>query len=68
MDKVDFLSSSKSQKKDPRLTKIFAPQAIYSKKQDKKGVFMHFLENFDQKIAYFRRALPLKVSVYIEKF
>ena len=28
------------------------------KKQAKKGVFRHFLENFDKKIAFFRRAVP----------
>ena len=27
-------------------------------KQGKKGVFRHFFENIDQKIAFFRRALP----------
>ena len=26
-----------------------------------KGVFRHFLENADQKFAFFRRALPLKL-------
>ena len=35
---------------------------IFEKKTVKKGVFRHFLENFDQKIAFFRRALPLKIS------
>ena len=30
----------------------------------KKAVFGHLLENFDQKIAFFWRGLPLKVSIY----
>ena len=30
----------------------------------KKAVFGHFLKNFDKKIAFFWRALPLKVSIY----
>ena len=34
------------------------------KNRQKKGVFRHFLENFDQKIAFFRRA-PTSYLVYI---
>ena len=30
-------------------------------KQAKKGVFRHFLENFDQKIAFFGAPSPLKL-------
>ena len=30
----------------------------------KKAVFGHFLKNFDKKIAFFWRAVPLKVSIY----
>ena len=30
----------------------------------KKAIFGHFLKNFDKKIAFFWRALPLKVSIY----
>ena len=33
------------------------------KKTAKKDVFRHFLENFDQKIAFFRRALPPQVYI-----
>ena len=42
----------------PILAKFFAPQAKFWKKQAKKGVFRHFLENFDRKIAFFRPAVP----------
>ena len=43
---------------DPRLINFSPPQVIFFKKQAKKGVFMHFSENFGQKIAFFRRVLP----------
>ena len=33
------------------------------KKQAKKGVFSHFLENFDQKIGFFGARFPLKTSI-----
>ena len=45
--------------KDRNLNKFSAPQAIFFKK-GQKSVFRHFLENFDQKIAFYRRALPPK--------
>ena len=35
-------------------------QNFAKKKQANKGVFRHFLENVDQKIVFFWRALPLK--------
>ena len=56
------------------LAKIFSAAGKNLKKQSKKGVFRHFLENFDQKIAFFRRALPpqkyntLAPKASLEKF
>ena len=43
---------------------IFCAAGKILKKQSKQGVFRHFLESFDQKIAFFRSALPLKISIY----
>ena len=51
-----FRAQPKHQK-DPVLTKFYAPQLKISKKQAKKNVFRHFLENVDQKLRCFR-ALP----------
>ena len=39
--------------KNPVLAKISAPQATFWKKKVEKGAFRHFLESFDQKIAFF---------------
>ena len=36
----------------------------FSEKTGQKAVFRHFLKNFDKKIEFFWRALPLKVSIY----
>ena len=44
--------------KDSILTKLSEPQAKIFLKKAKNGVFRHFLKNVDQKIAFFRRALP----------
>ena len=58
-----------NQYKDPILTKFSALQANFwrRKKQAKKGVFRDFFENVDQKIPFFRRALPLQIwkSAYV---
>ena len=37
---------------------MFWAEGKILKKQAEKGVFWHFLEKFDQKISFFRRALP----------
>ena len=37
---------------------IFCAAGKILKKQSKKGIFRDFLENVDEKIAFFRRALP----------
>ena len=53
---------------------IFCAAGKILKKQAKNGVFRHFLEIIDQKIAFFRRALPpqneytLAPKVPLEKF
>ena len=43
----------------PIFAKFSAPQESL-KKTGQKGVFMHFLKKFDQKIVFFWRALPLQ--------
>ena len=52
VDQIKFPRSSKS------LIKFCAAHAKFGKKRSKKEVSRHFLENFDQKIAFFCRALP----------
>ena len=42
----------------PVLVQNFCAAGKILKNNPKKGIFRHFLENFDQKIAFFRRALP----------
>ena len=49
----------------PNLAKIFCAAGKILKKQVKKGVFSHFLENFDQKIAFFLARAPPSNLVYI---
>ena len=49
--------------KDPVLATTSAPQAKLWKTGQKRR-FRHFLEKVDQKIAIFRRARPLKISIF----
>ena len=62
---IFFLSSAKALFY-PYFGQIFCAAGKILKRQAKKGVFGHFLENSDQKIAFFRRALPLTKLVYID--
>ena len=59
VDQTDFPSTLKHYKK-PILTTNFVPGM---EKHDKKAVYRHFFENYDEKIAFFRRALPFKSSI-----
>ena len=60
VDQIDFLSSPKA-RFAPILAKFSTPQANFWK----KGVFRHFLKNFDKKNYVFSvRAPPLKNSKY----
>ena len=62
VDQIGFPSSLKALKRRC-FGQIFCAAVKFLKKQVKKAVFGHFLENFDKKIAFFWRAL-LKVSIY----
>ena len=59
-DQIDFLSSPEALKRTC-FGQNFCPAGKIFEKQAKKGVFRHFLENFDEKVA---RAPPSKL-VYI---
>ena len=61
-----FPSSPKALKR-PCFVQIFWVAGNFLNKQTIKGVFRHFLENLDQKIAFSARAPPSKL-VYIGTF
>ena len=58
-----FSMGSRFAIKTPMLPIICAARKL-KKKQAKKTRFRLFWENFYQKIEFFRRALPFKVSIY----
>ena len=52
-----FSELSRKTKKAPCFGEVFDAAGKILKKRAKKDVLRHFLENFDQKIVFFRRAL-----------
>ena len=58
VNQIKILISAKA----PKNTALHRRQIF--EKTSQKVVFIFFLENFDQKIAFFRRALPFKISIY----
>ena len=62
---IDFSSSPKALKRRC-FGENFCAAGKFLKKQVKKAVFGHFLENIDKKLRFFWGALPLKVSIYID--
>ena len=63
VDQIDFPSSLKALQR-PRFRQNFCAEGKMWKKHDNKDVIKPFLENFDQKMAFLWRALPLKISIY----
>ena len=63
-DLVQNFSSSPKAVFYPYFGKSLLRRRQFFEKTVKKAVFGHFLKNFDKKIAFFWRALPLKVSIY----
>ena len=65
LDRSDWFSElSQSSKKTLFWRNFLRRRQFFEKKQVKKAVFGHFLENFDKKNAFFWRALPLKTRRY----
>ena len=60
---VSFSDFPKALKR-PCFGQILCAASKILRKKDQKILFRHFLENVDQKIAFFRRALPIKISIY----
>ena len=61
--RTEFFGHNQSLK-SPCFGQIICAAGKFLKKQVKKAVFKHFLKNFDKKLAFFWRALPLKGSIF----